>query len=141
MQDCLTIVPSVGYNKYLIPPPPVNEEYLVVNFSLEIRETIYIDEDNKYLRSKRQNTKEWYNSYLTFQNLKNNSITPIHSEDKKNMWLAIYDEINSMDENSCKLTDDTPILKVLPKHNFDFILNSKTEFHNARLFEASQKYF
>ena len=112
-----------------------------MNFSLEIRETIYIDEDKKYLRSKRQNTKEWYNSYLTFQNLKNSSITPIHSEDKNNMWLAIYDEINSKDENSCKLTDDTPILKVLPKHNFDFVLNSKTEFHNARLFEASKKNF
>ena len=105
---------------------------------MEIRETIYIDEEHKYLRSKRQNTKEWFNNYLTFQNLKNNSINPIYSDDKNNMWLAIYDEINSKDEHSCQLTDDTPIFKVIPQHNFDYVLNSKTEFHNARLFKASQ---
>ena len=136
----MTIVPSVGYNKYLIPPPIAQDQFLVVNFSMEIRETIYIDEEHKYLRSKRQNTKEWFNSYLTFQNLKNNSVNPIYSDDKNNMWLAIYDEINSKDEHSCIITDDTPIFKVIPQHNFDYVLSSKTEFHNARLFKASQNY-
>ena len=136
-KDCLTIVPSVGYNKYLIPPPIENEEHLLVNFTMELRETIYIDEEKKYLRSKRQNTKEWYNSYLTFQNLKKDSLNQIHPDDENNMWLAIYDEINTKDKKSCELTQDTHIFKVIPQHNFNFVLNSKSEFHNARLFEAS----
>ena len=106
---------------------------------MELRETIYIDEEKKFLRSKRQNTKEWYNSYLTFQNLKKDSINEIHPDDENNMWLAIYDEINTLDQKSCELTGDTPIFKVIPDPSFDFVLNSKTEFHNARLFEASQK--
>ena len=105
------------------------------------RECIYINEEQKYLRSKRENTKEWFNSYLTYQNLKNTSRNNIYQYDRDNMWLAIYDEINSKDEHSCQLTDDTPIFKVIPQHNFDYVLNSKTEFHNARLFKASQNYY
>ena len=140
-KDCLTIVPSVGYNKYLIPPPIAKEKHLSVNFTLELRETIFIDEENKYLRSKRQNTKEWYNSYLTFQNLKKDSINQIYPDDENNMWLAIYDEINTKSKKSCELAEDTPIFKVIPQPNFDFVLNSETEFHNARLFEASCKRF
>ena len=106
---------------------------------MELRETIFIDEEKKYLRSKRSNTKEWFNSYLTFQNLKKDSINQIHPDDEKNMWLAVYDEINTKDKSSCTLTEDTPIFKVIPQPNFDFVLNSKTEVHNARLFQASIK--
>ena len=103
---------------------------------MEIRETIYINEEKKYLRSKRQNTKEWFNRYLTFQNLKNSSNNPINSDDMDNMWLAIYNEINTNDVNSCSRTDDAHIFKVIPQTNFEFVLNSRTEFYNAYLFEA-----
>ena len=61
------------------------------------------------LRETRQNTKEWYNSYLTFQNLKKDSINEIHPDDEKNMWLAIYDDVNTLDQKSYELTGDTPI--------------------------------
>ena len=141
LKECLIIVPSVGYNKFLIPPPIGNDKYLVVNFSMEIRETIYINEEEKFLRSKTQNTKEWYNTYLTFQNLKNSSNNPINSDDMDNMWLANYDEINTKDEYSCARTEDTHIFKVVPQNNFDFVLNSRSEFYNAHLFEARKNSF
>ena len=100
------------------------------------RECIYINEEQKYLRSKRENTKEWFNSYLTYQNLKNTSSNNIHQYDRDNMWLAIYDEINSVDASKSKRTDDTEIFKILPQDDFNFILNSKTEHRNARLFKV-----
>ena len=52
------------------------------------------------------------------------------------MWLAIYDEINSVDTSKSKRTDDTEIFKILPQDDFNFILNSKTEHRNARLFKV-----
>ena len=56
------------------------------------------------------------------------------------MWLAIYDEINSVDTSKSKRTDDTEIFKILPQDDFNFILNSKTEHRNARLFKVHMAY-
>ena len=36
-QDCFNIVPSIGYNKYLTPQPIADQDYLYVNFTMEIR--------------------------------------------------------------------------------------------------------
>ena len=90
------------------------------------------------MRTKRQNTKEWFNSYLTFQNLKENSSRNlIHKHDRDSMWLAIYDEINTEDQSKAVETDDSEMFKILPQANFNFVLNSKIEHRNARLFEVS----
>ena len=88
------------------------------------------------MRLKEQNTKEWFNSYLTFQHIKENSSRNlVKQNDKDNMWLPLYSEINS---HSIPISLRSPeeSLKIIPHPNFDFTLNSKTDHNNARLFEV-----
>ena len=102
------------------------------------RETIFLDEEKKIMRLKRQNTKKWYNSYLTFQHLKKNSSRNIvNKDDRDNMWLPIYNEINSQDHLKNVLFEEEEIHKIVPQKNFNSILNSKSEYNNARLFKVS----
>lgn len=88
------------------------------------------------MRLKRQNTKEWFNSYLTFQHLKKNFMNLVNKEDRDNMWLPLYDEQNVRDYTSVLLSGEDEILKIIPQENFNFVLNSNTEHSNARLFEV-----
>ena len=89
------------------------------------------------MRLKRQNIKEWFNSYLTFQHLKaNSSRNLVNSDDRDNMWLPIYDEVNAQDKTKIVLFREEEIFKIIPQANFNFILNSKTDHNNARLFQV-----
>lgn len=94
-------MPSIGYNKDLIPLPLQNESYTFIDYTTTIRETIYIDESKKIMRLKKENVKEWFNSYLTFQNLKENSINIIHANDRENMWKPYYASVNTENELKC----------------------------------------
>ena len=89
------------------------------------------------MRLKRQNTKKWFNSYLTFQHLKENSSRNlVNKDDRDNMWLPIYDEINAQDKTKIVLFAEEEIFKIVPLSNNNFILNSKTDHNNARLFKV-----
>ena len=131
------LVPSVGYNKNLIPPPIEDDNYSWIEYSTNIRETILIDEVKKIMRLKKQNVKEWFNAYLTFQNLNENDINLVHTEDRNNMWTPNYDSINAENEKMCLRTDETEILKAIPDPNKKHSWNSKTQHRNAFLFKVN----
>ena len=110
-----------------------------LNASSFFRENIYIDEEKKFMHLKEQNTKEWFNRYLTFQHIKENpSRNLVNQNDRDNMWLPIYNDVNShsipLRLSYVDSSEDT--LKIIPQPNFNFILNSKTDHNNARLFEV-----
>ena len=89
------------------------------------------------MRLKRQNIKKWFNSYLTFQHLKaNSSRNLVNSDDRDNMWLPIYDEVNAQDKTKIVLFIEEEIFLIIPQANFNFILNTKTDHNNARLFKV-----
>ncbi len=85
---------------------------------------------------KTQNTKAWFNSYLTFQHVKENSSNLVTQDDRDNMWLPFYSEINLFSILPYKIPAPEEILRIIPQSNFNFILNSKTDHNNARLFEV-----
>ena len=128
------MVPSIGYNKYLIPPPLQNENHTFIDFIANVRETIYIDEIQKIMRLKKQNTRFWYNSYLTFQNLKSDSKNLIQLNDKEKMWWPAFELINSESIEKCKRTEEREIFTASPTQNY--VLNEKNEVRNAFLFEV-----
>ena len=97
---------------------------------------MYIDEDQKVMRLKQQNTKEWFNSYLTFQHIKKNFMNLLNKDDRDNMWIPIYDDRNVQGQTRYLLSGEEEILKIVPQENFDFILSSPSEHRNARLFEV-----
>ena len=131
------LVPSIGYNKYLIPPPLQNEDFTFIDLIANVRETIYIDEDKKIMRLKKQNTRFWYNSYLTFQNLRRYSINLIQMNDKENMWIPFFELINSESKEKCKRTEESETFTASPTQNF--IFNGKNELRNAFLFKVGCK--
>ena len=69
-QQCRLVVPSVGYNKNLIPPPLPGDQTLYVNVSYNFKHILYIDEIENFMRITFNLQKDWYSSFLTFQNLK-----------------------------------------------------------------------
>ena len=127
-------MPSIGYNKYLVPPPQKNEKYTYVDFKTRIIETIFIDEDKKFMRLKKENVRSWYNSYLTFQNLKNNTLNVIQMNDRDNIWIPLFALRNSENHDKCKRTDEDDIFKATPTQNF--VLNGKNEHLNAFIFQV-----
>ena len=72
-EDCDVIKTFTGYNKFLVPPPIGTDTTLIMNISLNIEEIITIDENEGYFKIKQTLVRNWYNSQLTYQNLKRNS--------------------------------------------------------------------
>ena len=120
----------------MIPPPLGDDTYTWIEYSTDIRETILIDEVKKIMRLKKQNTKEWFNAYLTFQNLKENAINLIHTDDRNNMWTPNYNSINTENEFKCSRTDEAEILKAVPDRDKKHSWTSKTQHRNAFLFKV-----
>ena len=90
------------------------------------------------MRVKMQNTKKWFNSYLTFQNLKEDfSKNLVTQTDRNNMWLPIYDSINAQDKSAIEQFEHEEIFKIVPEANYYFVPNAKTDHRNARLFKVN----
>ena len=133
-QSCKMLVPSIGYNKYLIPPPHKNEKFTYVGFKTRIIETIFIDENKKFMRLKKENVRFWYNSYLTFQNLKNTTINVIHINDRDNIWKPFFALRNSESLDKCKRTEESEIFIATPTQSYT--LNQKDQHQNSFLFKV-----
>ena len=134
--DCSIIVSSLnGNNNLLIPKPFKNEEYLYIGYTYIVEKILLIDENENFMRIQYRTVKEWYNSYLTFQNLKENSENLLGPDEKDMMWMPwiIFRNIESVEK--CKRTDDPEILKVEPNGNFSYSSNSLIEPQNAYLFK------
>ena len=128
------LVPSIGYNKYLIPPPLQNEDFTFIDLIANVRETIYIDEDKKIMRLKKQNTRFWYNSYLTFQNLKNTTINMIQMNDRDNIWKPVFALRNTENLGKCQRTEESEMFIATPTRGY--VLNGKNEHQNAFIFQV-----
>ena len=69
-EDCKAFVTFSGYNKFLVPPPVGNESTLTMNVSINIDDIITIDENDGYFKIKMTLIRKWFNTQLTYQNLK-----------------------------------------------------------------------
>ena len=124
------------FSKFLIPQPIGSDRNLFINVSFNIREIVYINEEQQFIRTKKEVFKEWFNSYLTFQNLKQNATNLINSDDKNLMWFPSFSDVNVEDNKKCIQTKEVELLKVVPHKDFKFSLNSNTEPLNAFLFKV-----
>ena len=83
-----------GHNKNLVPPPLDNEENFIVDVVMDVTRILFIDEIEKFMRFSYFFQKQWYNSYITFQNLKRTKWT-IPSPPKKHVLKnSLFSEIN-----------------------------------------------
>ena len=136
-QVCHKVMPNIGYNKLLTPPPLQGDQFFYVNVSLDFKHILYIHEEKHYIRIAYSIQKDWYDSFLTFQNLKEDKANPISQDDKNMIWWPWLTIKNVVDTS--KRTDETEILKVVPNQEFHFKHNSIEDYQNALLFEESSK--
>ena len=135
-QQCRLVVPSIGYNKFLSPPPINGEEYLYVNVSYDIKHILYIDEVENFIRISYNIQKDWYDSLLTYKNLKKDSDNLIFREDKNMIWYPWLTSNNIESINKQLRADDKEILKIVPNNNFKYKYDSKTMYQNSFLYEV-----
>ena len=134
-QQCRLVVPSVGYNKFLTPPPLKGQQYLYINVSYDFRNILYIDEEENFIRITLNVQKDWYNSFLTFQNLKRDSVNLIFEDDKNMIWTPWIVCKNLENKDKEVRADSEEIFKVVPNEDFYYMHNSINYFQNSLLFK------
>ena len=134
-QECRLVVPTLGYNKNLIPPPLQGDKYLYVNISYNFKKILYIDENENFIRISTNLQKDWYDSLLTFQNLKMEKVNSVFQDDMNMIWIPMITMKNIENAEKEKKADNEEIFKVVPNDEFKFQQNSKTNYQNALLFE------
>ena len=124
------------YNKFLIPPPLDTDKTLVLTCSVIIEKIAYIKEEENSIRATHRTLKEWYNSYLTFQHLKNDSENFLNPLEKDKMWVPWMTQTNIVSADKCQRADEPEALKVVPNKVFEYHHNHQSEYQNAFLFKV-----
>ena len=136
-KNCKTFTKFLGYNKFLVPPPSVKGQKLKLNLTVTVEAIIEINEIRNVIQTKFGYQRRWYNSQLTYQNLKehsNNKVSPSNQELIWKPWI-IYQ--NTADKNQITKTETPNILSIIPNADFSFIPGDLTNIQNTRLFEGS----
>ena len=135
-KDCQLVVPSNGYNKFLVPKPLGSRVLLSITVSAIIDSIILINEEENFIKHSYNTFYEWHNSNLLFQNLKNNTKNVLTPKEKAMIWMPWIIVYNIESAEKCQRSDLPEILEIIPNKNFDYEYNSLTEHQNAFLFQV-----
>ena len=137
-EDCNLVVPISGYNKFQVPPPLEGESSLKVKASYSINKVLYINEDENYVKFNYHIKKEWYNSYLTYQNLKRNSQNLIFNDEKEKIWKPWLESINMEDVEKCKQTDKEEKFQIVFNKSKPLSKSPYNVYQNSYLYKGSE---
>ena len=104
---------------------------------MDILRVIYIEEIEKYIKATYVYKKSWYNSYLTFQNLKKDDRNLLFTEDRENIWIPWTPSQNIENKLKSIQTEAKDFIRVLPNQKFAYTHNSKVYPKNAFLFKEN----
>ena len=109
-KECYRILPKAGYDKFLIPPPLKDKNVLEVKFSVQIQNILEIDEMMEIFNVKIKVFREWYDTRLTYMNLKTKSeLNRLSPDDVESMW---YPWTNFRNIHSYKSYEKTGIVDI-----------------------------
>jgi hypothetical protein len=133
--NCKTVVTSVGYNRYNVPPPLGTDDKLKLSFTMDLRKIVEINEKQGTFTVKLRYVRSWTDKQLKYQNLKIDMDNKINPEDVKKMWKpwTIFENIKA--EDSYTMTDLPDAMLVKTDGKFDVHLLG--EFDNTYIFEGS----
>ena len=134
--ECKAFAQSLGYNRFVVPPPLKNETKHVVYFSFNIQDIIEINEKDGFVRCKILIIRKWFDRKVTFQNLKNESNT-IDPKDQSLLWKPWTFANNIADRTKYAQTDREQEWKVIPNPNDSFVFADTSSLHNAYLYDGS----
>ena len=108
---------------------------MYINVSYDFRNILYIDEEENFIRITLNVQKDWYNSFLTFQNFKKDSVNLIFEDDKNMIWTPWIVCKNLENKDKEVRADSEEIFKVVPNEDFYYMHNSINYFQNSLLFK------
>ena len=132
-EECRLVRRNPGYNRLLTPVPEAGGKMLLVNVSLTIIDILDINEKNEVFSAKISFQREWFDSGLTFMNLKNGevNVNNVSPEEGADIWFPSVD-INNIEENGkFKATSIADVQKVIPNTNFTYEVGDVTYLDNA----------
>ena len=136
--ECKAFVQSLGYNRFIVPPPTENETKHVVYYSFKIQDIIEINEKDGFLRCKILLKREWFDRKVTFQNLKNNTGSNIIDPEGQNLLWTPWTLFNNIaDRSMYAQTDREQEWKVIPNPNGSFVHADNSFLHNTYLFDGA----
>ena len=116
------------------------DKYLYVNVSYEFKDILYIDEVKNFMRIIYNIQKDWYNCFLTYQNLKKKTLNQVFPEDKNMIWFPWLTSKNMENTKKEVEADDEEIFRVVPNVDFIYQHNSIANYQNALLFKVNISY-
>ena len=125
----------MGYNRLLPPLPLPGEQYFFFNVSYDFRQILYIDEEKNFIRITYNLQKDWYDTSLTFQNLKRDKLNLIPKDVRDMIYKPWITSLNVENRKKEKRTLEEEIYKVVPNKEFVYKHNDKIDSRNAFLFE------
>jgi hypothetical protein len=139
--SCTIVVPDVGYNKLLVPPPRRGNRRLEVKLSMNIINILEISEVEESLKIRSLITRQWYDKRLTYHDLKENeNFNTLSTADQNILWYPSiqFDNVaagNQWTENELRssfyITRDT-------RH--DFKQADITSLNNIYLYDGLENY-
>ena len=138
--DCQAFVPSLGYNKFLVPPPINGDQKLRVNLSIAIFNIVEINELKDSIQIKMKITRSWFDSQLTYQNLLRHRTNSLSPKDIDRVWIPSNPFENIVHMDKMIKTDQRDLLLIVPSSDFAHSLADKTYIHNTQLFQGAQNH-
>ena len=136
-EECRYLIPTIGYDKFLVPPPMGDEKTTLINMTMNI-ENIDIDEVDGFIRTKFTLNRVWFDSQLTFQNLRNDSKNSLYPEDKEIIWKPWIQFENIQNYGKIQKTDQLDDVAIALNSNYSYKHIGITHMYNALLFEGSE---
>jgi hypothetical protein len=134
--NCKTVVTSVGYNRFNVPPPGGMDDKLKMSFGIDLRKIVKINAKQGSLIIKMRFVRSWTDIKLKYQNVKMNMDNRINPKDVKKMWKpwTILENIKTRDSVAATDRVDTMLVKT----DGGFIVRPLSDFDNTYIFEGSE---
>ena len=135
--ECKSFVKSLGYNKFLVPPPPRKGGKQIVYWNVSIIDIVEINEIQNFVTTKIGFTRTWFDSQLTFLNVKKGGKNTISFLDRETIWRPWIIFQNIANNKKIIETDKRNVLKIVPKNGFNFTIADDTFLYNTHLFDGA----
>ena len=135
--QCSLVAPSTTYKK-LIDPPPLKflEGKALVNFSVNLKEILAIDEVGRRFEMHYDMTFEWFDPRLVFHNLKRKKErNKLSLPEKVMIWNPQIEFVNTKFKDE-SIIDSKLRVEVIPNEDFNYQISDETVVNNIYIFDG-----
>ena len=134
--NCRKINVGEAYQKYISPPAQENDDKVVVKVSADLISIIDIDEIASIFQVQFTLHFSWFDSRLTFDNLKNDTgLNALSPREKDTIWIPELVFTNTEFRPSTIVDEDTAI--TVEKRG-GFVLSPSTSFENMQVYSGGE---